>query len=182
MFNICNILAGLIFAGIAVAAAAAPQPKETAKFDGNTLVLASREGDEKTGESLREYIPEGENFDAWTKLASVHVFPKLDDPLAAVANLKAELEKEYPGSPSNVLKNAETGEAMIDFVILLPDSRFVEWDVMKYVKNPKGGLTMYQYALRVYGEKQSKEFLTGLKQERVRLVALMAKSGLQVTP
>jgi hypothetical protein len=174
------LLPGLILFAASFSAAQSPSPaaKETVKFDGETLPVASNESNDK--ESLREYIPGGENFDTWTKLASVHVYRLLNDPMATVAALQANLEKQYPGSHNRVIKNPKTGDVIIDFLIISPDSAFAEWNVMKYTKNPGGGLTMYQYGLRAYGDKM-KDFLKGLVDERVRLVDLMAEKGLVIS-
>ncbi|HWB58100.1 MAG TPA: hypothetical protein VG733_01350, partial [Chthoniobacteraceae bacterium] len=140
--------------------------------------LASNESSDT--ESLKEYIPKDETFDTWTKLASVHVFKQVNDPLAAAQALDKELKKKYPDAHSRIIQNPDTGEVIIDFLILAPDHAFAEWNVMKYDKAKDGGTVVYQYALRAYGEKIT-DFLKGLKDERIRLVDLMAKDGLAVS-
>ncbi len=152
----------------------APPAEHSVRFDGNVLNLASQE--QGSGRTLKEYIPEGETLETWTKLASVRQYDNLHDPKAVVGALIEELRKQYPESPSSVIQNPTTGEVIVDFVVWPPDGSFVEFDVFKYQKRAEGGLIAEQYALREYRDVEG--FLKGLRPVRERLVELMA-DGLQ---
>jgi hypothetical protein len=169
------IAALIATAGLVVPADSSAQQRESVAFDGRTLVLAW-EG-ENRGERIREYIPEGEQLDSWTTLASIREYPNLNDPKAVVANLLRVLKQNTPKAPSAVQENARTGEVVVDFVTWPPDESFVEFNVWKYRRAETGGLVAHQYALRDY--RDPKGFLRGLKPVRERLVRLMVEGGLE---
>ncbi len=167
----------VVVSSLAVAHAAdqpAPAADNSVQFDGNVLKLASQE--EAQGQTLKEYIPDGESLETWTKLASVRQYDNLNDPRAVVTALIEQLKKQYPNSPSSAIQNPTTGEVIVDFVVWPPDGSFVEFDVFKYRKHAEGGLIAEQYALREYQDVEG--FLKGLRPVRERLVELMA-DGLQ---
>lgn len=102
---------------------------------------------------LREYLPAGETFDHWTRLASVRVFKDLEDPKEYLANVAAAVTKSSPAARYQFLQNHKTKEYILDFMTFAPDSEpvhFAEWNLMRarYVK--KKGLVVYQYAMRFY--------------------------------
>jgi hypothetical protein len=150
--------------------------KETIQFDGQRLILAS---EEKTpDESLKEYIPDGENLKAWTKLAAIREYGKLNDPKAVATTLSAIVKKDNPNSQSEMIENHSTGAVVIDFVTWPADMTFVEFNVFKYERKQGGGLIAQQYAVREYKDPES--FLKELKPLKQRLLEAMAKDGLQV--
>jgi hypothetical protein len=150
--------------------------KESVSFDGVTFVLASTT--ENPGEQVKEYLPEGQKFESWTKLAAVREYPKLNDPRAVAENLVRALKQQNPQAPSSIIQNPKTGEVIVDFVTWPSDQSFVEFNVFKYSKKEGGGLIAQQYALREYQDTAT--FLKALKPVRTRIVDLMAKSGLEV--
>lgn len=162
-----------------IATAQEPASDKSVQFDGNTLLLATSNKDPNTGESLKEYIPQGENIDKWNKFAAVHVFPNKGgaSPLEMVAALVKTLNEQYPGAPSAVIKNPTTGDAIVDFVIVSNDATYAEFNVMKYMKGPNGTIIMNQYGLRAYGDDAIKAFLTGLKPVRLKLRDEMVKTN-----
>ncbi len=151
--------------------------KESVRFDGQTLVLAAT--GTNPGESVREFIPAGENLKSWTKLASIRKYPQLDDPRAVAENLVRSLKKQYPGAQSALIQNPKSGEVIVDFVVWPPDNAFVEFNIFKYSKAANGGLIAQQYAMRGYGDAGS-ALLQGLKPVRQRLLEQMAKKGLEI--
>jgi hypothetical protein len=156
-------------------AAADALQQESVSFDGLTLVLASQH--ENPGESVKEYIPAGEELRSWTKLASIREYPELNDPKAVVANLIKALKQQNPKSQHAVIENPKTGEVVVDFVTWPADESFVEFNVFKYGRREGGGLVAQQYALRDY--KDPRGFMRGLKPVRARLVKLMTEGGLR---
>jgi len=102
---------------------------------------------------LREYLPAGETFERWSRLASVRVFKDLKDPKEYLSNVAAAVSKSSPAARYQFLQNDKTKEYILDFMTFAPDSEpvhFAEWNLMraKYVK--KKGLIVYQYAMRFY--------------------------------
>jgi hypothetical protein len=152
----------------------AATPPESVQFDGQTLVLAWQGGN--AGESVKEFIPAGQNLDSWTHLASIREYSKLDDPKALAGALVRQLKEKYPLSPSAIIENPQTGEAIVDFVVWPQDGSFVEFNVFKYGNRPGGGVRAEQYARREYENPEA--FLKGLRPIRQRLVEEMTR-GLQ---
>jgi hypothetical protein len=102
---------------------------------------------------LREYLPAGENFDHWNRLASVRVFKDLKDPKQYLSNVAAAVKKSHPSANYRLLQDDKSKELVLDFLTFAPDSaplHFAEWNLMraKYVKGK--GLIVYQYAMRLY--------------------------------
>jgi hypothetical protein len=158
-----------------VACAAEGRPAhQSVQFDGNVLVLAWEGGN--PGERIKEYIPNGQTLETWTKLASIRRYDHLDDPQALAGGLLKQLKKNYPLSPSSIIENPKTGEVIVDFIVWPEDGAFVEFNVFKYGKDEQGKVVAQQYALRAYENQE--EFLKRLRPERERLVELMTK-GLQ---
>jgi hypothetical protein len=181
------LIAAILF--LATAAAYAEDPldnaqatkRESVKFDGQTLELAWENDD--PSETIKEFIPAGENLEAWTHLASIREYPNLNDPKQVVDNLVRLVKERSPQSPAGILENPKTGAVIIHFVVWPEgqkspeDSPFVEFNIFRYQKRTGGGLVAQQYALRDY--KRIKEFLRKLPDVRTRLIDEMAKSGLQ---
>jgi hypothetical protein len=151
------------------------EKKETVAFDGIELTLAFETRNDK--ESLKEYLPEGEKLDAWTKLASIREYHNVNDPKAVVDNMIRKLNEQYPGSPSSVLQNRQTGELVVDFVVRPADKSFIEFNVFRFVAKSGGGVIAHQFALR--DAKDPQAFYDNLKPLRDRLVPQMARTGLQ---
>jgi hypothetical protein len=144
-------------------------------FDGKRLVHAAEGG--TPVERWREFVPEGEAIARWTRLASIREYPGHTDPKALAEGLLRALKQQNPDAPSSIIRHPATGEVIVDFISWPPDRAFTEFNLFRYGKRDGGGVIAQQYALRVYGDATA--FLRGLKAERVRLVALMAKEGLR---
>lgn len=150
---------------------------EHIQFDGRTLGLAFENATDL--ERVKEYIPGDQKLERWTVLASIREFPGLNDVPATVGALIKQLNKDYPQSPFSLIENPDTGDAIVDFVVWPADGSFVEFNILRYQKNPAGGLIAQQYALRDYEDPEG--FLKKLRPLRERLINLMAKDGLQVS-
>jgi hypothetical protein len=90
------------------------------------------------------------------------------------------LERQNPAGQSAMIENPATGEVIVDFVTWPADRAFVEFNIFKYARKPRGGLVAQQYALRDYQDTTG--FLKSLRPVRERLVGLMAKEGLRPAP
>src|SRR5262249_9678018 len=122
--------------------------KPGVQFDGTTLWFVS--GNETASERLKEYLPEGQKLESWTKLASIREYPNLNDPRAVAENLVRALKQQNPAAQSAMIQNPKTGEVIVDFVTWPSDTAFVEFNIFRYSRNPRGGLIAQQYALREY--------------------------------
>ncbi len=169
--------------GLGLAATRATEPeaqdaeaKPSVEFDGQTFYLAYDGEDDDA--SIREFLPQGQQLDSWTQIASIRTFEKIDDPSAfAIASLQ-QLKRDYPQSPSYLYDNPGAGIVTLDFVVWPADESFVEFNVFRYEKQDNGGIVAQQYALRAYGD-DTEPFLKELGDHRSRIVALMATDGLQ---
>lgn len=179
-----RFVAAALFALVMLAVAAerpllakesAAAPPRQVEFDGKKLKLAWQS--ENPELPVEEFIPADETLEKWTRLASIRRFPDLDDPKSLAATTVETVNASYPGAPTNMFDNPESEDAIIEFVVDAPDESFVEYNLFKYAKDPKGGVIAQQYALRTYGDKE--KFLKHLKSVRQSLLDEMATTGLQ---
>jgi len=159
------------------AAADGATQTEQITFDGQKLKLAFDATSE--GDTIKEYIPDGEKLQKWTKLASIGEYPKLNDAHELAAAVVREVEEKNPKADAHLKHNEETGETVIDFVVWPEDKSFVEFNVFKFKKNEYGGITSEQYAVREY--KEPEKFAGDLESLRERLVEKMTEDGLQTS-
>jgi len=91
----------------------------------------------------------GEPIESWTKLVTLHAFTQNgNDAQRAAATLANLVRERYKGAPSRVVTNPKTAEAIIDFLIPVPNSELMEFNVFKYT--PAGNeLVALQFARRV---------------------------------
>lgn len=150
---------------------------EQITFDGQKLTLAFDAISE--GDTIKEYIPDGQTLEKWTKLASVREYPKLNDAHELAAAVVREVEEKNPKADAHLKQNEDTGETVIDFVVWPEDKSFVEFNVFKFHKNEDGGVASEQYAVREY--KEPEKFVQELAPLRERLVEQMTSDGLQTS-
>ncbi len=173
-----TMLAALLLAAPALAAETATKAaaKAVVAFDGVAMVQTA-EGD-SPGEHWREFIPDDEDLKSWTRFASIREYPKIDDPKVVAGNLVRALRRQNPQVHSAILENKKTGEIIVDYITWPDDHKFVEFNLYRYGRNPKGGVIAQQYALRRY--ENTSDFVSAFKSERQRLVKMMAAHGLTV--
>jgi hypothetical protein len=175
---IVTLLATLALAKEPATAPAAdtnPAPPQSVTVDGQTLNLAWQGG--TPDEPIYEYIPDGEDLDTWTHLASIRKYHSINDAKALAAGTIQAVKQNYPGAPTQMVENPTSGNVMIDFLVGPPDGSFVEYNVFQYSQRPAGGTVAQQYALRAYGD--TTKFLKNLETTRGRLLNEMADHGLQ---
>jgi hypothetical protein len=90
-----------------------------------------------------------EPIEKWTKLVTVHYFTRNGNDAARAAAVLANLVRDrYKGAPYKVINNPKTGEAIVDFLIPVPNTELMEFNVFKY--SPAGSeLVALQFAQRV---------------------------------
>lgn len=150
---------------------------EQITFDGQKLKLAFDANSE--GDTIKEYIPDGQTLKKWTKLASIREYPKLNDAHELAAAVVREVEEKNPKADAHLKQNEDTGETVIDFVVWPEDKSFVEFNVFKFHKNEEGGVASEQYAVREY--KEPEKFVQELAPLRERLGEQMTSDGLQTS-
>lgn len=134
----------LTFVALGSLSAAAP---ESMKFGGVTFRKAFSD---KTAEGpFSEYLPKGQSLETWTKLMGWYEFPGLNSPKEVGQTLIQVVKKQNPDAQGEVVYNSTLDEAIVDFVTWPKDQSYVEFNVWKYTKAPRGGLVAIQYAERV---------------------------------
>jgi hypothetical protein len=90
-----------------------------------------------------------EPIEKWTRLVTVHYFTRNGNDATRAATVLANLVRDrYKGSKYKVINNPKTGEAIIDFLIPVPNTELMEFNVFKYA--PTGNeLVALQFAQRV---------------------------------
>jgi len=146
--------------------AAAPE-----KIDFQGLTFRKAFSDKNSEGPFSEYLPKGQTLDAWKKLMGYYEFTKLPDAKDAAQTLVEVLKSQNPDFPSDIIYNEATGEAVVDFVTWPKDESYVEFNVWKYQKNPKGGLIAIQYAER---SSDIEPYFKKLKDHRVKVRDAMA--------
>ncbi len=118
------------------------------------------EADHKTKGFLAEYIPANETWDNWTKMLAVRFVPGVDLDRRASAKQTADnitaLKETDPIANVNVFWNEEKKEAIVDFLISSQVPQFLEHNMFRFLKVPKG-IVSFQIARRVYLNNQKKD-------------------------
>lgn len=150
--------------------------EKSVTFDGQTLYLAFE--DDKPTVRLEEFIQKGETLQNWTRLAGIFEYPKDNDPKTLAANIARLVKEQNPAAQSSIIENEASGDVILDFVTWPADESCIEFNIFRFSKNPQGGLSARQYALREY--KDIPGFLKKLKPLRLRLIESMAKDGFKI--
>jgi hypothetical protein len=144
---------------------------EPAAFDFGGEHFVKKFDASKAPNAQVEFGLEGERIEAWTRLVTVHAFPNGgNDATRAATNLANLIRKRYPGAKYKVISNPKTSEAIIDFLLPVPNSEMMEFNVFKY--GPAGdGLVALQFARRVKRGEIDAEELSGIRQRAIKEMA-----------
>ena len=125
----------------------------------------------KAPNSQVEFGLPAESIEAWTRLVTVHAFPNGgNDAMRAAANLANLIRQRYPTAKYKVINNPKTSEAIIDFLLPVPKSEMMEFNVFKYT--PAGnGLVALQFAQRVKLGEIDAEELSDIRQRAIKEMA-----------
>jgi hypothetical protein len=161
-----KILALLVLvASVSLAAADAP----SFQFGGERFVKKFEAG---RAPNLRiEFGLETETLKDWTRLLTIHSFPQGDnDAERAAAKLANLIRERHKGTKYKVITNPNTSEAIINFLIAVPNSELMEFNVFKYT--PAGNeLVALQFAQRVKLGEIDAEELAGIRQRAIKEMA-----------
>jgi hypothetical protein len=138
--------------------------------DGIVFRLADDEPERATG--LREYVPEGESLEAWTRLIGFRHYAAPETPRAFVEQLASLYASEHPNLECAGHRNRVTGQCALDF--LLPGDGFVEWNFIRATPAAGGGVDVVQYAMRFPHDGDAGEVNEALHATRARLLPILA--------
>lgn len=168
----------LLFMCLMAAHAAADMPKSIAVL-GTTLVLKN---EKKSADLyLAEYIPEGEQFENFTKMLAV--WGRLDGSTAEF-QVKAKIQfvkdrkAKDPFANFSAFQSNDKKTYGLDF--LISEGNVMEHNVWTF-QNVKGGVLAYQYARRHYEGKSSgpvEAFLKGIPAIRDQVMGFFKTASL----
>jgi hypothetical protein len=157
-------IAALLFLFCAVSFAAADTP--AFRFGGETFVKKF-EVKERAPNAQIEFGLASETLEGWSKLVTLHSFAQNGNNAHRAAIALASLIRErQKGAKYRVITNDKTGEAIIDFLLPVPNSAMMEFNVFKYA--PAGdALVALQFAQRVKLGEIDAEELRGIRNRAV---------------
>jgi hypothetical protein len=112
-----------------------------------------------------------ESLEGWTKLVTLHSFTRNGNDAGRAAAVLANLIRErHKGAQYRVVTNPKTAEAIIDFLIPVPNSALMEFNVFKYA--PAGNeLVALQFAQRVKLGEIDADALRGIRERAIKEMA-----------
>jgi len=178
----------VLFILSAVSGAAAAEsglPKQVTVL--GQVVTLKEESDHGEQGFIAEYIPANETWDNWTKMFAVRFIPGVDlDPIASAKqtadNINA-LKETDPVANVNVFVHEAKREAITDFLISNAAPKFLEHNVFRFLKVPKG-IISYQIARRIYLNDETKDkdklFIQDIEILRNQIIEEISSSSLAV--
>ena len=158
-----HLLALLLVVG-AASLAAAQTPAFT--FGGETYIQKFEVKGRAPNAQVEFGLP-GEPLEGWTKLVTLHSFSQNgNDAYRAAAGLATLIRERHRGAKYRVISNAQSREAIIDFLLPVPNSELMEFNLFKYA--PAGDeLVALQFAQRVKLGEIGAEELRGIRNRAV---------------
>jgi hypothetical protein len=148
------------------------------RFDGIEHRLAWT-SNPSSGYYKHEYLPAGQVLTRFREMILIELIVAGTDPAGAVASRVRIVNQRRQYDPTAniaVIKNAEKGEFIVDFVLGAPAARgdaLIEWNAYRYAPY-KRGVLMIGVSRRAYGTERA-TFLTNLKTVRPAVIAELAK-------
>ncbi|NWG86644.1 MAG: hypothetical protein HXY26_03885 [Hydrogenophilaceae bacterium] len=143
-------LLNVLLLGFAFACQGAYAEDSAVSFDGQVF-LKRFEAAQPNGDKLVEFVRDGEALENWTKLIGFRYqqLPRIDNDAKKAAAAMAQVVKATnPGAPAQVMVN-DQNEAILDFLILSKDAKFMEFNLFKYAKSNDGNAVVsFQFAYR----------------------------------
>lgn len=118
-----------------------------------------------------EFGLENETLKDWTRLVTIHSFPQGgNDAMRAAANLANLIRQRHKGAKYTVITNPNTSETIIDFLIAVPNSELMEFNVFRYTP-ARNELVALQFARRVKLGEIDAEELSDIRQRAINEMA-----------
>ncbi len=140
-----SLLLGLVFV---FQAAYAEDPAVV--FDGQAFQQRF-EATQPNGDRLVEFVREGETLENWTRLIGFRSqqLPRVDnDAKKAALGMAQVIKAVSPGAPVQLIVN-DQNEAILDFLLLSKDAKFMEFNIFKYARGNDGNAVVsFQFAYR----------------------------------
>lgn len=127
-----------------------------------------------------EYVPQGQQVETFDDMFIIEAVYGAVTPENAVAAMIAQLDQRKGSDPVvnyEVLRNGETGEVLLDFLLsdTGADPIVVEWNAYRYTPLEDGeGVALYAISRRGYGEDGARALLQGLGEARGRDIEALA--------
>ena len=153
------------------------KPKPSLTIAGQKFILAYASPDTPEGR-MREYLLAGDTPQHWNRLASVRVYPDQSDGPAFLQKVGAEIMKNQPGAQAQLLKNNDTQELILDFLLFSPPNQpepFAEWNLMRARYVSGQGLVVCKYAVHFF--KPNASLGAQINNSRERLMAEFIKAS-----
>ena len=146
---------------------------QSLSFDGREFVLKFKA--ENQSVPLFEYFLANESPSEWTELVDFRIEPKVpraNKPLDHAARTAKLFKATYPLMPFAMYKNDKTGEALLDFLILLPDKDGLEFNAFRfYAAGSDHRVLCFHYAKKLKGPSETKTY----QDAKAEIVALRQK-------
>ncbi|HKS83906.1 MAG TPA: hypothetical protein VJR71_00360 [Pseudolabrys sp.] len=183
--------AGLIAAGIMLGQAGVAWSEtvaerlslqETIAFNGESYRL-SWSSHPTSDYYKQEYLPSGQTSERFQRMVLIEATlrgVKVDDAVGAQVSMLNKRKSTDPTVNFAILKNAKTGEVILDFVLSAQDRKgedIVEWNAYRYAslkgKSGTSGVLLFGISRRAY-DGDTTNFLRALKSERPAVINALA--------
>ncbi len=122
----------------------------------------------------QEYVPDGQEVASYTSMVLVELVTGVDvgTALAAQVNALNQRRGSDPLLNLDVIRNDQTGEAILDFIVSATDEAgafIAEWNAYRYTpyeSEAGDGVLLLAISRRAYNSDDVRAFLTGLGAER----------------
>lgn len=162
------------------------------RFDGGTYSLAWS-ARPSPGYTKQEYLPAGQALETYASMLLIELLEggiDVDGAVAAQVNLLGQRRGSDPLVNMDLIRNPQTGEAILDFIVSSSDGEagyVAEWNAYRYSPytgaDGRHGVLLFGISHRGYGNDGVRAFLTELKRRRPDQIAKVASFTLPpVTP
>jgi hypothetical protein len=151
-----RLLAALsLLAGASQAASA----QDSIVFDGELYAKVHSER-QSEGNRMVQYVREPETLGNWTRSIAFYRYTTIgNDPTRAAVELRERMAAANPGAQARLIVHSVTRDAIVDFLVRLPDNRYLEFNVVRYAKDSGGkGLVAFRFAHRLRDAGKSEPF------------------------
>lgn len=138
--------------------------------------------------SRQAYLPQGDSFPLYKRMFVIETVKgglTVEETLAFQVQTLEQRRETDPLVNMEVIENPATGEVLLDFVLsgqTDDGNLIVEWNAYRYAPHQfadgSTGVVLYAYSVRSYGDGEARTMLTGLRDERTKLVEALAVSDL----
>lgn len=156
--------------------------QETIAFNGESYRL-SWSSHPTSDYYKQEYLPSGQTSERFQRMVLIEATlrgVKVDDAVGAQVSMLNKRKSTDPTVNFAILKNAKTGEVILDFVLSAQDRKgedIVEWNAYRYAslkgKSGTSGVLLFGISRRAY-DGDTTNFLRALKSERPAVINALA--------